>query len=140
MAKKGGNPQNLSKDGNPGHRGAGGRPPKWFKEQCAKIASRPESLKLVEDVLDGKPLKVTTVVMVENGKMVKREGLTTPDVKDRLAALEWVSDRGFGKPTQPISGDEDRPPAIAYLPVMGMGEAGKLVPHADSNGKKTDGV
>jgi hypothetical protein len=40
------------------------------------------------------------------GEKVKRD----PNLRERMEAAEWLADRGWGRPTQPISGDEDMPP------------------------------
>ena len=42
----------------------------------------------------------------------------TPSFQDRLKAAEWLADRGFGRPTQPLSGDEDRPPLQMSRPEL----------------------
>jgi hypothetical protein len=41
-----------------------------------------------------------------DGSLVSRD----PNLREQMEAANWLSDRGFGKPTQPISGDEDKPP------------------------------
>lgn len=41
----------------------------------------------------------------------------------RVSAATAILDRGFGKPTQPISGDDDRPPIEMALDMTKLSEA-----------------
>lgn len=44
--------------------------------------------------------------------------LADPDKKIALRAAEVLLDRGYGRPTQPISGDEDGPPIQSDVRVL----------------------
>ena len=41
--------------------------------------------------------------------------MRTADAKASVAASMALLDRGYGKPTQPVSGDEDRPPVTFII-------------------------
>lgn len=104
MAKKGGNPQNLRRDGNPGHKGAGGRPPDWLKEKCKKIVQDKKLVEFLADVASGEKINKTDVYDLTGKKVGESESSAAP--KDRIHATEILLDRGFGKAVQPI-GDKD---------------------------------
>lgn len=73
-----------------------------------------EGLVLVErafEIMDGKPICVTE----DNPEGIR------PTVKDVTWAIEWLGERGFGKPTQPLehSGAEGEPLQIVVNTLRG---------------------
>jgi hypothetical protein len=76
-----------------GPRPNSGRPPDWLKEKCKTIVDRRELIEFLGRVAAGE--KVDRYV-TEFGKSVKVQA----SVKDRIAAVKELVDRGFGKPDQ----------------------------------------
>lgn len=72
--------------GNPGNVG-GGRDTNEFKEACRAALTRVDAAGIAESIAKN-----------------KRKA-----ARDRLAALAWLADRGYGKATQPVSGPEGGP-------------------------------
>jgi hypothetical protein len=64
--------------GNPGHKGAGGRPPDEFRAMMAELASRPQRIKTLNKIL--------------------------ADAKHPhfMAALKHVTEHGYGKPKESV--------------------------------------
>ena len=53
-------------------------------------------------------------VFEAKGKVGKR----TPDLHTRIQAATWLADRGFGKPAQPLTGDEDGGPVGVTMEML----------------------
>lgn len=100
------NPQNRDESG------------KFLPGVSGNPAGRPKSLSryIREQTSDGEKIadfflqvfnKHTKIEYEDSkGKKVKRD----PNLRERMEAAEWLADRGWGRPTQPISGDEDGGP------------------------------
>lgn len=76
----------LLRIGNPGNAG-GGQLSNEFKERCRNALDRIDAVNIA-------------VSIARNTRKAAR---------DRLAALAWLADRGYGKPTQPVSGEGGGP-------------------------------
>jgi len=72
--------------GNPGNRG-GGRQANEFLQACRDALDRLDAARIAESIATN-PRKAP---------------------RDRLAALTWLADRGYGKPVQPLSGEGGGP-------------------------------
>ena len=68
-----------------GNRG-GGRPPDEFRRKMRELASNPQWEVFLQECCDG-----------VHGPLMS------------MKALEWLADRGYGKATQPISGEDGAP-------------------------------
>jgi hypothetical protein len=68
----------LLAGGKVGHKGAGGRPPEWFKELCRDMIASPKARKAVTAILGD------------------------PDHPHFASMWKAVSERGYGKPEQKI--------------------------------------
>ena len=88
---KSGNP----KGGKKGHKGAGGRPPDWFVNECKKALEKGKIIGFIMDVATGKDVEQC---INQNGECLK----VPASVRDRLKASEMLMDRALGKPTQNI--------------------------------------
>ena len=88
------------KRGNPGNKGGTGRPPEWFKAECAKLASSEASLKFLSDCIKGAKIEPKCVYDTETKEM--KTFLVPVHPETRLKAWEKAADRGFGKPDQPV--------------------------------------
>lgn len=91
--KKGqsGNPKGSPKGGQPG----AGRPLDWFREACREALGRSKGLKFMEDLAGGK----------EFPQLATGEGEVLPlppSLKERREAVEFLTNRGYGKAEQPI--------------------------------------
>lgn len=77
-----------------------GRPPKWFKDRCAKIATSYTALKFMEDCLEGKDVDIK---VTKDGDVLT----VAPGASVRLHAWAELADRGYGKAAQSVelSGD-----------------------------------
>ena len=65
-------------------------------------------LDFMVDVLQGKPQKVDLVIPGPDGeKRVTVE--KTPEVRDRIEAVKWLGDRGWGKPLQQVDMGASKP-------------------------------
>lgn len=82
------------KTGNPGHVGAGGRPPDEFKRRLSQIASSDTALAFLERCANG-----------EFGEAMA------------IKAQEYAAERGYGKVAQVtrIEGDEARPLVVRVV-------------------------
>jgi len=92
-----GNPQNFRRDGSPGHRGAGGRPPDWLKKKCCSLVEKKKLIEFLAAVAAGDPFIEKTRIS-GSGDIENVRG--SADVKDRLRAVEMLLDRGWGKSVQ----------------------------------------
>ena len=68
---------------------------------------------------DGKEL-VDLVLTVFRGQTVNGR---KPTIRDRVEAATWLSDRGFGRPTQPLEVEREGPGFLVLLrqPIRGVG-------------------
>ena len=99
MANPKGSPQNLRRDGAPGHKGAGGRPPEWLKAKCQKLIEKHKLFEWLASVAAGEDVEERIVYDADNNpQKIKRPA----DTKDRLRAFEMLTDRGWGKAVQAI--------------------------------------
>jgi hypothetical protein len=73
------------KVGNPGNKGGTGRPPNWWKAECAELASLGAQAARAKQILED------------------------PDHPAWLGAWRFVAEQAHGKPTQPLSGTEGQP-------------------------------
>lgn len=87
----------LLPGGKHGHKGGSGRPPEWFKELCRDMVSSPKARAAVKAIL--------------------------ADPKHPHFAAMWkaVSDRGYGKPEQPINHGAQAGTAMTFT--MNLGSA-----------------
>lgn len=76
-----------------GKRKGAGRAPDWFRQKCESIISRNKLVEFMADVANGE--KVDRYV-TEFGHVVD----VPASVKDRMRAVEFLSDRAFGKATE----------------------------------------
>lgn len=65
---------------------------------------------------DGKKL-IDALWLIATGKPDAIEAAygATPSIRDRQSAIDSLLDRGFGKATQTIAGDEDQPVALKVI-------------------------
>jgi hypothetical protein len=86
------------------------------KGQSGNPGGRPKAEREVTELArDGSPRAI--------GRLI--ELVESEDPRAAIAAANAVLDRAYGKPTQPISGDEDRPPVI---PTPSVDALAKLSP------------
>jgi hypothetical protein len=76
-----------------GAREGAGRHPDWFREQCRIALSDAKGVEFARDVLAGKEFPQ---LATGEGEVIP----LPPALKDRLKALEWLTDRGYGKANQ----------------------------------------
>lgn len=91
-----------------GKREGAGRSPDWLREKCRAIFEKNKLADFMGDVAMGK----------EFPQLATGEGEVLPlppSIKDRRAAVEWLADRGFGKVTQPVSGEDGGPITIKVV-------------------------
>ena len=88
----------MKRDGAPGHRGGSGRPTEELKAKCRKLIKHKKLFEWVADVAAGE--KVDFKIEYVDNKPVKVA--VTASIKDRLHALELLSDRGYGKAAQEV--------------------------------------
>lgn len=101
MAKKGGNPQNLVRDGSPGHDGSkAGRKPDWLKAKCAKLFEDDKLAEFWSAVARG------DLVDERFNPDTRTYDPCRAPIKARIEAADRLADRGFGKAVQPV-GDKD---------------------------------
>lgn len=70
-----------------------GRPPDWFRDQCRVALEEARGVEFARDVLAGKEFPQ---LATGEGEVIP----LPPALKDRLKALEWLADRGWGKANQ----------------------------------------
>lgn len=91
------------KSGNPG-----GRPrvPDDLKKSCQRLAAR--GLKVLEEIINGK-----TEFETIDGKVVKIKSAATPS--EKIAAVRLAFEYGYGKPVQPLGGEDDNSPLVVKV-------------------------
>lgn len=110
------NTSGLRRDGSPGHKGAGGRPPDWLKSKCAKIVEDKKLIEFLGDVAGGEPF-VEKTAMVDSGKVFEKI-VVSADLKDRIKAVEILIERAWGRAPQAVEvGGKDGGP-IQLQPVI----------------------
>lgn len=82
-----------------GKREGAGRTPSWFREQCQKAIEEAKGIEFARDVLAGKDFPQ---LATGEGEVIP----LPPALKERIKALEWLTERGYGKPEQPITGPD----------------------------------
>lgn len=83
------------KYGKGGARPGGGRPPDWFRDQCAELLEKHKLMDFMVAVARGD--KIATAVT--------NDGMVIPipaGPKDRMHAIEFLADRAFGKAKEQI--------------------------------------
>lgn len=78
-----------------GPRPNSGRPPDWFRQQCQKAIEEARGVEFARDVLAGKDFPQ---LATGEGEVIP----LPPPLKERLKALEWLTNRGYGMPNQPL--------------------------------------
>jgi hypothetical protein len=93
--KKGqsGNPKGGPKGGHPGC----GRPADWLRQKCQDILEQRKLVEFMADVASGEYLE-TVVIDGERPTKLKRSA----DVQYRIKAVEYLTDRGYGKSVTPM--------------------------------------
>ena len=99
-----GNPRNLRKDGAPGHRGAGGRPPDAWKAWVRETLYSPEARKFIEDLVKGNPIEEKAIAGKDGEiQMIKVPALAAV----RLKAIQYLTEYIESKaPTAIGTGDD----------------------------------
>jgi len=93
----------------PGGTGAGGRPKEVLRRRCREEIETRNGIELVGRVMDGTETEDVTV-RVGSGKDARTEVVQVrPNLRDRLLAFELLADRGYGKPDQGLTIEDDRP-------------------------------
>lgn len=88
----------------------------WAKGESGNPGGRPKAEREVIDLArDGSKAAIERLV-----QLVGHE-----DGRVAIAAANSVLDRAFGKPTQPISGDDDKPPIRAEMPLESLSPAAR---------------
>lgn len=79
----------------------GGRKPDWFKAKMRELASSQDAVDLVEGAIAGK--EIDEFLVLQTGVQVPKK----PDLDTRLKYLNYATEHGYGKASQPIehSGD-----------------------------------
>lgn len=91
------------KSGNPG-----GRPrvPDDLKKSCQRLAAR--GLKVLEEIVNSR-----TEFQTVDGKVVKVKSAATPS--EKIAAVRLAFEYGYGKPVQPLGGEDDKSPLVVNV-------------------------
>jgi hypothetical protein len=93
----------------PGGTGAGGRPKEILRRRCREEIETRKGIEFVGRVMDGTETEAMTVT-VGSGKDAHTEVVQVPaKIRDRLYAFELLMDRGFGKPEQGVTIEDERP-------------------------------
>lgn len=79
-----------------GKRKNSGPAPDWLKARCRELVQRNRLINFLVDVATGKPVERTVTI---DGSLVN----IPASIKDRRAAIEYLIDRGWGKPSQEIA-------------------------------------
>ena len=103
----------LLTGGVPGHQGAGGRPPEFWRKACRDALERADGLGFIERVINGEEGEEVLVGEGANAKVV----VVRPKVRDRLYAVRLLAEHGFGKPPQELQIDDakERPTGEALV-------------------------
>ncbi len=92
----------------------GGRP----KGLAAAVRERTKDgallLDFMLDILEGKPQKIDMLIPVPGDEPTRITIEKTPDIRDRIEAVKWLSDRGWGKPLQEVDVKQPRPFVIEH--------------------------
>lgn len=78
-----------------GARKGAGRTQEWLKLKCQKLIEKHKLFEFLADVASGECIEY-----IQNPNGTKTEFKKTCEVRDRMKALEMLSDRGYGKPIQ----------------------------------------
>ena len=84
--------------GKPGNKG-GGRPPDWLKAKCQNIVDKRNLYEWLGEVAAGD--LVEQKVVFDNKNKPKKVKCPA-EIRDRIKAIEMLSDRGYGKALQSI--------------------------------------
>lgn len=66
-----------------------------------------EAMQVLIDILHGKEFERTVTVTKEDGNPVTTTYVERPTMNDKRMAAKDITDRGWGKPTQPVGGDDE---------------------------------
>lgn len=80
-----------------GFRPGAGRSQEWLKIKCQKLIEKHKLFEFLADVANGECIEY---VRKQDG--TKTELKTSCDIKDRMKAVEMLTDRGFGKSVQGV--------------------------------------
>lgn len=92
-----------------------GRPSDWFREQCQIAIQEARGIEFARDVLAGKDFPQ---LATGDGEVLP----LPPALKERLKALEFLSDRGYGKPNQSVEVSGDGASELAAIPASTLVE------------------
>lgn len=123
------NTSGLKRDGNPGHRGGGGRPPDKLKKLCVNLVDKYKLVQRLADIAAGKPMvpAVGQFGPIIDSKTKLQVMLPAP-IKAQAEAISELLDRGYGKSIQMLSNDPENPfdSAIFVLPAKSVGHKGGI--------------
>jgi hypothetical protein len=92
--------------------GQGGRPKEILRRRCREQIETRGGIEFVGRVMDGTETEDVTVT-IGSGKDARTEVVQVrPKLRDRLLAYELLMDRGYGKPDQALT-VEDEPPELS---------------------------
>ena len=74
-----------------------GRPADWLRTECENIIKKNKLIEFLGEVAIGEPIQK---VKSPTGQVTELK--VSADIKDRLKAIEMLSDRAYGKPTQAV--------------------------------------
>lgn len=98
----------LMVGGVPGNAG-GGRPKEVLRRRCRDEIETRGGIEFVGRVMDGTETEAVTVT-IGSGKDAHTEVVRVPaKIRDRLYAAELLLDRGYGKPDQGLTIEDERP-------------------------------
>lgn len=99
----------LTVGGTPGNKG--GRPKEYLRARCRHQIETRNGIEFVGRVMDGSETE-DVVTTVRDGKdLLTAVEKVRPKLRDRLLAFELLSDRGYGKPEQGITIEDEQPTA-----------------------------
>lgn len=119
------NTAGLLKGGKKGNKGGSGRPSDWLREKCEGIIEKKKLIEWLGNVASGE--SVDTRIVFDEDNVPHHEKLPAA-IKDRLRAMEMLSDRAWGKAAQMLSNDPDHPfeNSIFVLPSKDSGSKGGI--------------
>ena len=92
----------------------GGRPKGLMAYAREKTSDGRELVDFAYRVLNGEPMPVVIRRVLPTGETVEETYDMTPKLEHRLTALDWLADRGFGKPVQKMEGEIRVPLTIVH--------------------------